>query len=136
MKCSKFESIEFTTNNDRGGESGRFVKGVWVPKREFSLMWSRATSLAPSVGNASPLTAKTVFADKSWEAFPLGKRIALGRVLLYFVEQGMLPLRLVNSGKKGPRRYVRTTPFISEAHPAAISAGPDAAYNKSTKENS
>ena len=107
MNAEQFNSITFNDRNDRYAQMGRHLKGVFVPKQEFELMWRRASDSLPNLSTSSRLTAKAIYADHSWDTFPLGKRIALGRVLCFFVEQGVIPLRLVNPDKRGPRKYVR-----------------------------
>jgi len=112
MKYAMLDSINFDRYDDRYAQPGRCLKGTFVPKREFDLMWQKVTASLPTLMPGKRYTSKQIFADSLWNDFPTGRRIALGRVLSYFVEQGMLPLRLVNPNKRGPRRYVLTNSSV------------------------
>lgn len=50
-------------------------------------------------------TAKTLFDSPNWERMTFGSRIAIGRVLRFFVDNGWLPLRVANPKSSGTKRY-------------------------------
>lgn len=106
MNIEFLDRITFIKRADDKG-LGRYLKGVWVPKGEFTLIARKAAASIPTLDWTRKQTAKAIFADPAWNDMPVGKRIALGRVLCHFVEQGLLPLRLANPKQKsGSKQYL------------------------------
>lgn len=105
----QFNDINFTEGDGRYGSSrGLRIRGYWVSKDLFDLMWQSASSTMPNLDWSKPQTVVTLFGDQEeWISYPFGARIALGRCLKYFVDHDVLPIRLANEGKKGTRKYVR-----------------------------
>ena len=105
----KFEDIDFY---ERAGsinhEVGIHLKGRWVPKKNFETVWKGALMEISKLDWTHPQTAETISGVPDWKKLPVGYRISLGRCLKYFVDEGMLPLRIANPEKKGTRKYART----------------------------
>lgn len=104
-----FSDIEFIENGGRyGSPLGLNVRGYWVQKCLFDLMWQRASETLPTLDFSKKQTIVTIFGDRElWVSQKFGVRIALGRCLKYFADHGLLPIRVANLNKKGTRRYVR-----------------------------
>ena len=104
-----FEDIAFY---ERAGSSnhelGLYLKGRWVPKKNFETVWAGALVEIPKLDWTRLQTAETISGVPGWKKLPVGYRISLGRCLIFFVEEEMLPLRIANPGKKGTRKYART----------------------------
>lgn len=105
----KFSDIKFIKDGRPHGSSiGLYLAGHWVSKDLFDLMWIHASQSLPKVDWSRKQTSADVFGDKDlWVSHKVGRRIALGRCLKYFADRDILPIRVANPGKKGPRRYVR-----------------------------
>ena len=105
----KYSDIKFTEHGGRYGSSkGLRIGGYWVTKDLVDLMWLRAPQVLPNLDWSKPQTVVTIFGDlDDWRARKPGPRIALGRCLKYFADNNMLPIRVVNAGKGGTRKYVR-----------------------------
>lgn len=106
----KFKNIKFVERNGKYGKTyGLFACGGrhWVEKRYFRLMWQTALDELPKLDWSRPKVTKSFFAAEDWKDFKIGKKIALGRCLKFFVDHDMLPLRVANPDKKGPRRYIK-----------------------------
>jgi hypothetical protein len=121
MTINNLDQIQFDETDDRFDEPGLRLKGVFVPKREFVLMYRMANRSIPDLIPGVRYTAREIFRDPSWDGFPLGKRIALGRVLCFFVEERLLLTDLVvaktRKGKPykgGSLRYVLYQPNIAK----------------------
>ncbi len=104
----QFSDIIFTKHGGRYGSSkGLHIRGRWVTKDLVDLMWLYAPQVIPTLDWSKPHSVVTIFGDREeWLSYPVGARIALGRCLKYFADHDMLPIRLANEGKKGPRKYV------------------------------
>jgi len=105
----KYSDINFTEHNFYYGTLLGFpIRGYWVTKDLFVLMWRKATEEIPKLDWSKQHTVVTIFGDdEEWQQLSFGQRIALGRCLKYFADQGMLPIRVANPTKKGTRKYVR-----------------------------
>ena len=103
----KYSDINFTEHSWHYGTSLGFpVRGYWVTKDLFDLMWRKANREIPKLDWSKQQTVVTIFGGKDeWQQLSFGQRIALGRCLKYFADQGMLPIRVANPGKKGTRKY-------------------------------
>ena len=87
---------------------GLEIRGYWVQKSVFELAQKLINATFTTLTWNKPLQVKNICADPDWGSWPWGLRFKLGRCLKYFVEEGMLPLTIVNPGKGGPRRYMRS----------------------------
>ena len=104
----KFEVIAFYEEAGSGKhELGLHLKGRWVPKKNFQTVWTGALEEIPKLDWTHLQTAETISGVPNWKKLPVGYRISLGRCLKFFVDEGMLPLRIANPGKKGTRKYAR-----------------------------
>ena len=84
--------------------SGRY----WVPKSDVLLAWKHFSNAVLPVDDQTQVDAQMLFGEPEavWKAMKVGKRIALGRCLKYFVDHEMLPLKVANPGKRGKKKYV------------------------------
>ncbi len=106
----QFSDLIFTEHGGRYGSSKglRVRGGYWVSKDLVDLMWLHASKALPNLDWSKRQTAVTIFDDsKKWLSYAFGARLALGRCLKYFADHDMLPIRVANEAKKGPRKYVR-----------------------------
>src|ERR1035437_9807362 len=104
----KFTDIPFVKREGMHGTTfGLFACGKrhWVKRGYFSLMWKTAWNELPKLDWTSPKVTRSFFVAEDWKDFLIGKKIALGRCLKFFVDHDMLPLRVANPDKKGPRKY-------------------------------
>ena len=106
----KYEDIRYyeRRGTDKPGRGLHLPGGYWVQESLFCLMWRRAIETLPNIDWSKKQTVVTIFGDAElWVSQKFGVRIALGRCLKYFADHDMLPIRVANVGKKGPRKYVR-----------------------------
>ena len=87
-------------------ELGLDVHGYWVQKSVFELAQKLIDGALDGLIWKKPLKVNDICFHPDWREWKLGLRIKLGRCLVHFVELGMLPLVIINIGKKGPRRYM------------------------------
>lgn len=105
----RFEDIDF---QERSGSKapglGLLLPGnYWVHKSHFDEAWKLIHAANPALDWQGEQIAETLCADPDWKYRKCGIRIKLGRCVKYFVDQGMLPLKVANPGKKGKRKYIR-----------------------------
>ena len=81
--------------------------GYWVPKADFVLGWNQVRNGLPPVGSTCAYTTKEMCDDEFWQSIKIGKKLAIGRCVRFFVTNKMLPLKLTNPKKRGSRKYVR-----------------------------
>jgi hypothetical protein len=107
----EFKEIKFEMHMSRyWHELALLLSGkYWVPKSDVLLAWNHFSKAGLPEDYRTQVDAQILFGEPEavWKAMKVGKRIALGRCLKYFVDNGMLPLRLANPGKKGKKKYVR-----------------------------
>ena len=105
----KLEDITFYERSGTGKQSyGMHVRGYWVPKKYFEDAWMQAQLALPQLDATSVMTTETLCGAAWWKSRSCGEHIRVGRCMKYFVDLGMLPLRLANPGKGGKKKYVRT----------------------------
>jgi hypothetical protein len=99
------------------GESGRVDRpglGIWLPggywaiKKWFETARTLIQDEWASLDWTVPHSAETLCNSEKWRAYDVRERIKLGRCIKYFVDHGMLPLKVANPKKKGKRFYQRT----------------------------
>lgn len=100
-------SIGFTESSDPKNQGlGRKIGRYWVSKAVFERAQKLVNDAFATLTWDKPQTVRSICFHPDWASWSWGLRINLGRSLKYFVDQGMLPLTIVNQGKKGPRRYM------------------------------
>lgn len=114
-----FSDIKFY---ERGGSKapglGLRLRGYWVHKTHFELAWKLLLAANPALQWQGEQTTVTLCNDPDWQYRKPGVRHKLGRCVRFFAESRMLPLRISNPGKGGPRKYLPTSPTV-----VAINAG-------------
>ena len=107
-RAMTFEDIPF---RDRPGTMGQttgiLLGGHWILRWQVEFAWRQLLLNLPSMNLSVQRTTKFLLQDDSWASRKIGVRIGLGRCVRYFVVNRMIPLRLANPGKKGPRKYLR-----------------------------
>lgn len=103
--------IEF---EERDGPKGKSV-GVtlgrhWIFRGIFARCGKRFASAVAAVDWSKPQTAKSLYGAENWSEFSIGYRIAVGRVLRFFVKLGWLPLKVINAKSTGTKKYVFVEP--------------------------
>jgi hypothetical protein len=102
----QFSDIKFDERNGSGAFGlGLTIRGVWVYKSTFELAWRQSNAVWPTLDPQGEYDAEILNDAELWPDYRIGKRLALGRCIKYFVDHGMLPLYISNSGKKGKRKY-------------------------------
>jgi hypothetical protein len=84
-----------------------WIEGYWVQKSVFELAQKLIDATLHGLSWKKPLKVDDICFHPDWNDWKLGLRIKLGRCLVHFVELGLLPLVIINPGKKGPLRYRR-----------------------------
>ena len=113
----KFEDINFheSGRRDRPG-LGLYLPGeCWVGKTTFEMAWNQVRKGLPEPDDRKQYTARMMCGEEFWQSHPCRRRPSLGRSIKYFVTHEMLPLREVNAGKKGSRKYVRILQIAASA---------------------
>jgi hypothetical protein len=104
----QFSEIQFTEHKWRYGTSLGFpIAGHWVAKSTLIDAWNHVCKGIPSADSRAEHTAKSMYGEGEWKNLPFGRQLALGRCVKFFVDKGMLPLKISNPTKKGTRKYVR-----------------------------
>ena len=121
----KFKDIDFHDHSDfdRPGPGLYLPGGYWVPKADVELAWDQVRQGLPAVGSICEYTTKEMCDDEFWSSIKIGKKLAIGRCVVFFVTNKMLPLKLVNRKKGGSRRYVRTDPVQVQGVPFEVVGG-------------
>lgn len=104
----KFEDIAFyeRTGSDKPG-FGRHLRGYWVDKKWFEVAWTNASVNFHKLDWTKEQTTETICGEACWKTSGLGTHLKLGRCVRYFADEGMLPIRVANPGKKGKKKYTR-----------------------------
>lgn len=101
-----FETTEFDTRHGPKGSSvGKKLSSHWVFKSVFLASWQRICQGIETADWGKRQTAKSLYNDVTWPKMSVGLRIAIGRCLRYFVDNGMLPLYVVNPQSTGTKFY-------------------------------
>lgn len=98
--------IRFTTRNGPKGLSvGLQIGRHWVSESYFRYVEKRVVDALPYLDKAKKYKAEDIINAPDWPDKKIGTRIAYGRCLSFYVDRGMVPLKLMNPDKKGPRLY-------------------------------
>jgi hypothetical protein len=102
-----FESLKYDKPNCKKGQvSGRYLSRHFVFEWQFRTSWEKICAGLTTVDWSKPQTAKSLYNYPGWNSMKFGMRIAIGRCLRFFVNQGMLPLRVINPNATGTKRYL------------------------------
>lgn len=86
---------------------GLHVRGCWVGKLTFEIMWHRASISVHQVDWPELQTTESLYGKKDWRDVEFKRRLSLGRCLRFFSDHEMLPIEIANPTKKGKRKYRR-----------------------------
>lgn len=89
-----------------GHELGIKIRGYWVRKSTFEVTQKLLEKNLPLLTWEKPLQSRDICCHKDWDSWRVSLRHNIGRCVRHFSEEGMLPLRIVNPDKGGPRRYM------------------------------
>ena len=107
-----FKEIEFKEGTGKYASTvGMYLPGrVWVLKPTVGFAWAFAQRGLNAKDGESILTTASLYGLEKWRQLKMRRRFPLGRCIKYFVTEGMLPLRELNPGKGGTRKYIRVQP--------------------------
>jgi hypothetical protein len=77
----------------------------WVFKEIFVQCWANFQASIATVDWTKKQTAQSLFSAPNWKKMKFGTRIAIGRVLRFFVKNGWLPLIVLNPKATGTKHY-------------------------------
>lgn len=102
-----FMTVSFAKRSGKKGPStGLDLGRHWVLEWLFRSAWARFCSGLATADWSRPQTAESLFNDPNWNSMKFGVRIAIGRCLRFFVNHGMLPLKVINPYSTGTKRYM------------------------------
>jgi hypothetical protein len=102
-----FADIQYERSMSKKGLAiGKRLGRPWVFQWIFNAAWKHFSAAIANADWRVKQCSKSLFGDAAeWGDFKFGIRQAFGRCLRYFVDQGMLPLRLVNPNATGTKFY-------------------------------
>jgi hypothetical protein len=101
-----FDAIKFGPGNKPGRDLGKHLGKPWVFKWIFQKAWKRFSTAIACADWSIKQCSKSLFGDDAeWVNINHGVRQAMGRCLRYFVDHGMLPLRVINPDATGTKYY-------------------------------
>lgn len=84
---------------------GKKLSRHWVFKDLFVECWANFQASITTVDWTKKQTAQSLFNVPNWKKMKFGIRIAIGRVLRFFVKSGWLPLVVLNPKATGTKYY-------------------------------
>ena len=110
MAMEKLKSYKFCNHDWKYGQTiGWFMPGeFFVPLEDIKMALSNALMHIDGIDWTQKVAASAFFDKEDWEGFVFGKRLALGRCIKFFCDEGLLPIKVTNPGKKGRRYYERS----------------------------
>ena len=84
---------------------GKKLTFHWIHKALFIECWKNFTACIATADWSKKQTSQSLFNDPNWGNLYIGTRIAIGRVLRYFVDRGWLPLVVLNPKASGTKYY-------------------------------
>ncbi|MBK9440752.1 MAG: hypothetical protein IPN53_05295 [Comamonadaceae bacterium] len=84
---------------------GKRLGWHWIFKSLFDKCWTQFQASLQTVDWTKKQTAQSLFNAPNWQSMKFGMRIAIGRVLRYFVDNGWLPLVVLNPKATGTKHY-------------------------------
>jgi hypothetical protein len=84
---------------------GKRLGWHWIYKALFVKGWTQFKASIATVDWSKKQTAQSLFNVPNWRNMKFGTRIAIGRVLRYFVDNGWLPLVVLNPKATGTKYY-------------------------------
>ena len=84
---------------------GKRLGWHWIFKALFIKCWKQFQASMQTVDWTKKQTAQSLFNAPNWRNMKFGTRIAIGRVLRYFVNNCWLPLVVLNPRATGTKYY-------------------------------
>lgn len=102
-----FMALRFAKRSGKKGPStGLDLGRHWVFEGQIRTAWERIRAGLATADWSRPQTAESLFNDPNWKSMKFGVRIAIGRCLRFFVNHGMLPLKVINPYSTGTKQYM------------------------------
>lgn len=106
IRADRFEAIQYEkTTGPKGSSVGKRLGCAWVFRHIFQATWDRICNSSATADWSKHQTAKSLYDDPNWCSLGFGHRIAIGRCLRHFVNNGMLPLQVINPQSTGTKYY-------------------------------
>jgi hypothetical protein len=86
---------------------GKRLNHHWIFRSLFLTCARRFQENLERVDWSKKQSSQTLFDSPDWKRMKVGTRIAIGRILRYFVDNGWLPLRVTNLKVRGTKYYER-----------------------------
>jgi hypothetical protein len=100
------ELMKFDTSHWKGEPcEGKRVGLHWISKALFVKCWQQFQPNIKTADWTKKQTARSLFNVPSWTSTSFGTRIAIGRVLRFFVKNEWLPLKVLNPKATGTKQY-------------------------------
>lgn len=110
------EMMEFDKSDGPSGQcEGKRLYRHWIFKSLFIACWSRFRESMETADWSKKQTAQSLFDHPNWRNMKFGTRIAVGRVLRFFVKNEWLPLVVTNPKSTGTKYYELATPVQTSA---------------------
>ena len=101
-----FDAIKYGPGKKPGRDIGKYLGRPWVFKWIFQTAWEKFSTAIASANWSVKQSSKSLFGDEAgWKKYGEGTRQAIGRCLRYFVDHGLLPLRVLNPDATGTKYY-------------------------------
>ena len=94
---------------------GKRLSRHWIFKSLFIACWNRFRASIATADWPRKQTAQSLFNHANWRNMKFGTRIAIGRVLRFFVKNEWLPLVVINPKATGTKFYELATPVQTSA---------------------
>ena len=107
IRTDLFDSIRYKKFQGKNGPAigiklGKPLVFKWI----FQQAWKSFVENIETVDWHVKQSSKSLFGDAAkWDKLAFGVRQAIGRCLRYFVDHGMLPLRVLNPDATGTKYY-------------------------------
>ena len=102
------ELMKFDTSYWKGGPcEGKRLGWHWVFKSLYITCWKRFQKSFETADWSKKQTAQSLFNHHNWKNMKFGTRIAIGRVLRFFVRNKWLGLTVTNPKATGTKFYAR-----------------------------
>ena len=102
------EMMKFDQSYGRWGPvEGKRLGWHWIFKSLFITCWKRFLKNIETADWSKKVTAQSLFNHPNWKNMKAGTRIAIGRVLRFFVRNKWLGLTVTNPRATGTKFYAR-----------------------------
>lgn len=107
IRHALFAAIKYEKRSGPNGPMvGKYLGRPWVFKWIFEKAWARMCAEIVTADWNKKQTTKSLYNDPdSWLDWKFGVRQAFGRCLRYFVDNKMLPLKVLNPLARGTKYY-------------------------------